>query len=319
LNASYILPIRADRQDEELTPYLHWLADQLEVVAVDGSPEPVFLAHHGSWPSSIQHLRPAVDTANGKVGAVLTGLQVASNELLIVADDDVRYDRDSLQRMVEELQKFDVVRPQNYYSAWPWVARADTARTLLNRVFGGDWPGTLGVRRSLLIRAGGYDGAALFENLELVRTVLASGGKESAPLDFFIRRLPPDCGRFLSQRVRQAYDEFARPRRLVLQASLLPLGLLAVLEGYWSTLIVAALCSIGLAEMGRLRGGGRRVFPASASVFAPAWLVERAGCIWLALGARLLFGGVSYRGRRLKLAAHSVKELRSRLHERVPA
>jgi hypothetical protein len=319
LDASYILPIRTDKQDEDLTRYLAWLSDQLEVIVVDGSPERVFLAHHVSWPTSIQHLRPALETANGKVGGVLTGLQAASHEKLILADDDVRYDRDSLHRMMEELEKADVVRPQNYYSPWSWIALADASRSLLNRVFGGDWPGTLGVRRSLLFGTGGYDGEALFENLELVRTVVAAGGKESAPLDLFVRRLPPDPGRFLSQRVRQAYDEFARPGRLILQASLLPLGLLAVLTGHWRTLVAGGMSSIALAEAGRLRGSGRAVFPASASALAPLWVFERGLCIWLAIGARLFLGGVSYRGRRIKLAAHSVEELRNRLRERVPA
>jgi hypothetical protein len=54
-------------------------------------------------------------------------------------------------------------------------------RTLLNRASGGDWPGTLGVRRSALQRTGGYDGSAMFENLELVRGE-AHAGEHAADL-----------------------------------------------------------------------------------------------------------------------------------------
>src|SRR5215217_4010099 len=113
----------------------------------------------------------------GKVGGVLTGVRLASHECLVVADDDVRYDADSLARVVEGLRGADVVRPQNYFTPLPWHARWDTARMLLNRMTGGDWPGTLGVRRSVLRATNGYDGRVMFENLELVRTVLAAGGR----------------------------------------------------------------------------------------------------------------------------------------------
>ena len=61
---------------------------------------------------------------------------------------------------------------------------------LLNRVTGGDWPGTLGVRRSVLVATGGYDGRALFENLELVRTIVAAGGREALLDDVFVPRRP---------------------------------------------------------------------------------------------------------------------------------
>ena len=42
------------------------------------------------------------------------------------------------------------------------------------------------------------------------------------------------------------------------------------------------------------------MFPASTSAFAPLWLAERAVCSWLAVGSRVVRGGVPYRGRILK-------------------
>jgi hypothetical protein len=45
------------------------------------------------------------------------------------------------------------------------------------------------------------------------------------------------------------------------------------------------------------------VFPFTAALLAPAWVLERAVCIWLALGSRLLRGGVRYRDGVLKHAA----------------
>jgi hypothetical protein len=286
----------------------------LEIVVVDGSPPAVFEHHAAQWAGLVIHVPPdVIPTAlNGKVRGVLTGLRVASHERLVLADDDVRYEPMPLRRIVAMLDDADVIRPQNYFAPLPWHARWDTARILLNRMTGGDWPGTLAVRRSILRATGGYDGGVLFENLELVRTVLAAGGTQAVPLDLFVRRRPPDVEHFWSQRVRQAYDELARPVRLGVWLGILPLVLTLVLGGRWRTLGLLVLATIGLAECGRWRGDGRTVFPLGASLLAPTWIAERAVCSWLAVGARLVYGGVPYHGTVIARPATPMRILRGR-------
>jgi hypothetical protein len=78
----------------------------------------------------------------GKVAGVTTGVRRAGFEAVVIADDDVRYEHATLQRLVEYLDDHDLVRPQNFFDPLPWHARWDTARTLLNRAFGADYPGT---------------------------------------------------------------------------------------------------------------------------------------------------------------------------------
>lgn len=268
MKASYVLPVSArTSQVRALTGYLDRLSCVIdEVIVVDGSPGDVFEVHARAWSGPMRHIRPTSRTTNGKVGGVMTGVQAARHEHIIVADDDVRYRRAELERMLTLLQHFEVVRPQNIFRPQPWHARWDTARSLLNRLAGGDWPGTLGVRRSVLLDAGGYSGDVLFENLEMVRTIKAAGGREAVPLDLFVMRRPPPARHFLSQRVRQAYDEWARPSRFAAQLALLPGGLLLLLLGRPAALIAAAACGVAAAEFGRRKGGGRRAFsPSSAA------------------------------------------------------
>jgi hypothetical protein len=315
--ATYILPIRSatSQASGELTAYLRHLATVVaELIVVDGSAAPVFAAHAAAWGDVVRHVKPADDLATpmGKVGGVLTGLRLASHDSVVIADDDVRYDDATLVRVVDTLAEAEVVRPQNFFRPLPWHARWDTGRMLLNRVTGGDWPGTLAVRRAILRRTGGYDGRAMFENLELVRTVLAAGGREALLLDAFVERRPSSARHFVSQRVRQAYDEFARPARLLVQLTWLPLlGAVAVRWG-WRGALAVAIAIVLLAEAGRWRAGGRRHFPLSGALFAPAWVLERAVCIWLAVGSRALFDGVRYRGTTLHHAATPLRELRAR-------
>ncbi len=301
-----MLPLRWAEPDpaavDELTEYLRDLHKHAEIIVVDGSPPAVYDAHARAWGHLVRHMPPdpAHQFANGKVNGVLTGVVAAGHDHVVIADDDVRHTPDTLAAIDRALCTASVVRPQNYFDPVPWHARWDTARTLFNRAFGADYPGTLGVRRTTFVEMGGYDGDVLFENLELIRTVRAAGGREVHAPDVYVRRLPPETRRFWEQRVRQAYDEFAQPMRMAAFLTILPAALLLPPRAK----AAAAVASIALAEIGRRRGRGARVFPADAVLLTPVWLLERGTCAWLAVGQRVLFGGVSYAGRRLAKAGN---------------
>src|SRR5690606_6622159 len=211
----YVLPLRwrDDRELADLTAYLALLRRWADVTVVDGSDRERFAAHAAAWAGLVRHLRVDGDQGrNGKVRGVLTGIGVARHEQIVIADDDVRYDRASLDAVVSDLAFASLVKPQNHFTPLPWHARWDTGRSLLNRAIASDYPGTYAVRRSAMRRIGDYDADVLFENLELERTIRASGGVVSDRPDIYVARRPPTLRHFLSQRVRQAYDSFAQPR-----------------------------------------------------------------------------------------------------------
>lgn len=316
VDAEYVLPLRwtDDSGLDDLVDYLTGLRELVDVTVVDGSDPERFAAHAHAFPPGVRHLpvepRPG---RNGKVAGVMTGLRTARHDRVVIADDDVRYDEGALRAVVGMLDAADLVRPQNVFIPAPWHARWDTGRTLLNRALGHDYPGTLAVRRALVIEAGGYDGDVLFENLELIRTVAAAGGRIVCADRIGVARRPPEVRHFAGQRVRQAYDDFAQPARLLLELALIPLALACLRRP--SRLLIGAAGVVALAEYGRRRSGGRTLFPATAALWAPAWLAERAVCVWLAVGARLR-GGVRYSDGRLLRAATPPRELRRRVAAR---
>ena len=315
-SASYVLPLRwADGRDrDDLTAYLRRLSERVEVFVVDGSELSVFDANSSAWGSFVKHVRPDPDLhfLNGKVDGVLTGLRLATFDKVVVADDDVRYDDDSLERTIDLLDHADVVRPQNYFDPAPWHAQWDTARSLLNRAFAADYPGTLALRKSAL-GPEGYDGDVMFENLELLRTAEARGARVVGPLDLYVARWPPDASHFWSQRVRQAYDDFAIPGRMVVWLSLAPLVARSVVRRDPRGPLLGLVAAIGAAELGRRRAGGRAVFSPLASAMAPLWVAERALTSWLAVGQRLT-GGCRYGDKLIPRAASSARALRRRAH-----
>lgn len=318
LDLSYLVPIRwrDGSQRADLAAYLDRIAPLCaELIVVDGSEPEVFAANAAALGERVRHVPPAAEEnwLMGKVAGVRTGVRLARNERLVIADDDVRYHQAALRRMAALLDDHDLVWPQNHFSPLPWHARWDTARSLLNRCFGRDYPGTLGVRRSRMLAMGLYDGDVLFENLELIRTVRAHGGRTIAPLDLFVPRVPPSSSHFWGQRTRQAYDDFALPVRMALWLALVPLLARAALKRRPAPALGFAALAVAAAERGRRRGGGAAVFPASASLLAPVWILERGVCAWLALLQRVRFGGVRYGDAVIPVAAHSERLLRRRL------
>jgi hypothetical protein len=307
MTASYILPLRLHSAGAipELARYLERLA-QVEIIVVDGSRQELFDRLHGLIKNFAIHVKPAMPGRNGKVRGVLTALPLASKEYIIVADDDVRYNSASLEEVLRRLVYAAVVRPQNFFSPAPWHAVWDSARSLINRALDGDWPGTLAFRRSALPR--GYNADVLFENYELVRTIRAGGGRESVARDIFVARRPPTFEHFMGQRIRQAYDEFARPWRLLVGLATLP-GLLVA----WHAAGIAALLdyiavAVFIAAIGWLRAGAYRYFSPLCVLAAPLWILERGICSWLALWQRIRFGGIRYGDSVIAASASSQRE-----------
>ncbi|WP_454048935.1 glycosyltransferase [Cellulomonas sp. Marseille-Q8402] len=318
-DAEYVLPLRwaDDRGLGELVAYLDRLSAWLPVTVVDGSAPERFAAHARALPPAVRHVRPdVIPGRNGKVAGVLTGLRLATEDRVVLADDDVRYDLPILRAVLDLLASADVVRPQNVFEPLPWHARWDSARSLVNRAIGSDYPGTLALRRTAL-GPEGYDGDVLFENLELLRTVRARGGRERRADDVYVARRPPTVGHFLRQRPRQAYDSLAQPARFAAELAVLPLLAVAARRGAGALLLlVAAVCA--LAERGRRRAGGAARFPVSATLVAPAWLLERGTCAWLALALRAR-GGIRYGDARLLRAATPERVLRAHVTAAPPS
>lgn len=249
---------------------------------------------------------------------MITGVRMARNESVLIADDDVRYDETALRDILAHLDYAELVRPQNRFDPVPWHARLDTARILLNRVGTGDrlfpvgdFPGTFALRRSAFLACDAYDGDVLFENLELMRTFAAAGGRVRTTLGTYVDRMPPETAHFWSQRVRQAYDDLAIPLRFAALLSILPLGAVLLVRHRYGSLAAGAAITVLAAERGRRRAHGRARFPASSALLAPVWLGERTVSCWLALACRLR-GGVRYAGGRIRTSANSVETLRGR-------
>lgn len=312
LRCTYLLPIRRVRVDDveaaEFASYFETLARAgCEVLVVDGSPPEVFAKHGRIWRGLCRHVavNPKYKYLNGKVNGVHTGVDLASCERIILADDDIRYTGADVARARELLTQHEMVRPQNYLRPLPFWARTEAARMLVNRgvLHTGDYPGTCAFRRSTCLRVGHYDGDVLFDNEEIVRHFVLKGADVCFALDLFILKRPPTFKKWIEQRPRQAYEDFVMRGKTALFISLVPLAaLLGLFVGARATLgfvFVVSICAMLCALRGMWRNQAYKFFPASTIFYAPLWILERALSVYWALYWRTARGGYPFGDRLL--------------------
>jgi hypothetical protein len=331
-HCTYLLPIRralfnADTA-EELRCYLNSVRrDGIEIIVVDGSPADVFAAHARLWAIASRHL--PVDRQygflNDKVNGIYTGLHRARSDKIVLADDDIRYRPDQVVEIAGMLDRFDVVRPQNFFrfrrdSAYsdataepdnssvrqPLWAKTEAARMLINRATlrTGDYPGTCAFRRQMMLRSGSYDGDVLFDNEELIRHLARAGAQICYANNLFVEKRPPIFRKWIEQRPRQAYEDFGLRLKTILFAAL-PIaaiasaGLLGA-TGFLATGLAVAAASVFLAFCGRARGRAAQFFPLHICFFAPLWIFERSLSTYWAFYWRLRKGGYPFGDRLLQ-------------------
>jgi hypothetical protein len=304
---TYLLPIRrsvfSEAEAQDFATYFQTLRDSdCELIVVDGSPDEVFAQHEQVWSPICRHERVKRDFGylNDKVNGIHTGVEIASCEKIVLADDDIRYTAADVQKMRALLDEYEMVRPQNFLSPLPWWARMESARMLINRATLriGDYPGTCAFRRSTMLRVGHYDGDVLFDNEEIVRHFAAAGATINYAIDFFIQKRPPHYRKWLEQRPRQAYEDFGLRAKtalfLALPLLLVAAAVLGGVSGFALCVVFISICAVALACAGGARGLASEYIPPWLCLYAPLWISERMLSTYWAVYWHFRHGGYPF-------------------------
>jgi hypothetical protein len=84
------------------------------------------------------------------------------------------------------------------------------------------------VRRSVLTATGGYDGDALFEDLELVRTVQAADGRELRAIGLYVPAPAADDTALPLSTGSAGDDSIAQAGRQAVELAILPAAVIAL-------------------------------------------------------------------------------------------
>jgi hypothetical protein len=312
LDCTYLLPFRRAVFDEveaaKLSRYLQKIVKaRCEVIVIDGSPPDVLAQNKRALGEGCRHeaVDPRYRYLNDKVNGVHTGVALASFPKIILADDDIRYTAEQIAQILQLLDVYEVVRPQNFLRPLPWWAKVEAARMLINRATlrAADYPGTCAFRRTALLACGQYDGDVLFDNEEIIRHFAQHGCAIAYANDLFVRKRPPSLRKWLEQRPRQAYEDFGMRGKTAIFFGL-PWLLMAValrfgLRGILSFVAIISLGSIFIASRGRARGSAAGFFPLQCCFFALLWVIERMFSTYWALYWFLSRGGYPFGDRLL--------------------
>lgn len=254
----------------EFADYLSALGmAKCDVIIVDDSPEHTLARHRRvlCWFGRHVAARPRHRDLSGAVDPLRAALDFASCDRVIVAGATVRYDAGALDEVCALLDYHQAVEPQDYLEPLPWWGGIEAGRMLVHRGIETlpDHGATFAFRKSAI------------RGIPAVDCVGAR--------DVFVRRLPPQLAEWLTERPRQAGDDFALPVKSAFFLALLPLALLLAafggirLAGGYAGAV--AMGSVALAVRGRVGAG--TVFPLRACLYAPLWVLERSVSVYWAL------------------------------------
>jgi hypothetical protein len=281
----------------DLAAYLSELAvSDFEVVVVDASQQPDLDRNRQvlRWVARHVAARPQHVTISGEIDPIRTASDVASCDKVIVADANVRYDRDAIDQLALLLELHEVVEPQDYFDPLPWWGGVEAGRILVHRSVASiaDHGVTFGFQKRAIrgLRALDHVGDPT------ARRLAAQGAEVFSAMRVFVRRVPPALSQWVRGLPRQAEQEFAIPAKAALFFMLVPIAIsLALLAGpsvAGGFLGIIAFVSVALALRGRI--GASRFFPLRACFFAPLWILQRSLSVYWAL-LRRVSGGVEPR------------------------
>lgn len=263
-----------------------------ETIVLDASRAPRFAENHRllRWVARHLPLETSCDFLRSAAAA-------ASCDAVIVADPAVRYTPAAIAAICEQLERHDVVEPQEYLDPMPWWSGIEAGRILLVR-------GALPVREPVRTFAFRQKVArALFPHELLgesdpLRRLDRIGFDVYSDPGLFVRREPPPLGVWLRERRAMVTGGAAVPARSVLFFALLPIAIvLGLVAGLKAAAGYAGALAIGTAVVAlRGRRGASAFFPLRACLFAPVWLFERSlGVYWALLHRMRGAAGVAAR------------------------
>ena len=222
------------------------------------------------------------------IDVVRTAADIASCDKIIIAGENVRYNVADLTELCALLDAHEVVEAQDYLEPMPWWGGIDAGRMLVHRGIDPhpDRGATFGFRRSILRGLRGFDATG---STDPVRVLALHGAEVTSASELFVRRCPPQLGKWLRERPREADLDFDVPAKSAFFFALIPMAILLTLMGGGRLAIgytsAVAFASIVIAVRGRMGAGA--FFPLRACLFAPLWVLERSVSVYWALLQRV--------------------------------
>lgn len=280
----------------------------LEIVIADESPHDVFQSiddWFGDDPRVI-HFCPKHESRHGKndkMNGIYDALNHVKYERVILIDDHYRLSADNIFQLIPLLSQYDCFKCMITFPDKRLTALIDLCGMFIINLTHPlhQFHGHLCFNARTLKEIGFPSRDGLFDELALEMHFHLHARKVHFEKNIFLKTVQDSTyKRFLEQRVRYAYENFAFPFRFACYLSILPILLLIsmVSVGYAFAVIgCLTLGNLALALWGQIEYGQQK-FPAWTFLLAPLWFWFYPFTTWIAVLLRFS-GGIKFGGRKI--------------------
>ncbi|MCK0473043.1 glycosyltransferase family 2 protein [Halalkalibacter sp. APA_J-10(15)] len=318
MNVSIIIPIKIKFGEslEGFIAQIVTLAEQIkdtdsEIIIADESERLVnkYIKNHLECIENVNHFVPDPNIrtgANDKLNGIYDALNYVNYDNILLIDDHYRITRETLNKISPFYNRYDCFKVMPKFDKFPISAKIDLCGMFIVNLldYRKQYCGHLAFTKELIDRVGFPNRDSLFDELAL-ENQLRKGSNRICFLKNISLEAEQNISyrKFLEQRVRYAYENFAFPFRTLFFLSIIPiivvLFIINITYMYYFILIVSII-SILFGLLGQLVYA-RNIAPTSTFLLSPVWFWFYPFTTWIAV-YKYLNGGVYFGGKKVRRA-----------------
>ncbi|MCC9022353.1 glycosyltransferase [Bacillus nakamurai] len=319
MGVSIIIPIKVNSIDEVYIDFINYIVDfssnvltrDVEIIIANGSSKNnyIFANEHLKHLKNVIHFIPhrSIRTGdNDKLNGIYSALMYTKYENILLVDDHYRVSSETLAEILKYYEKYDCFKFMPKLHRYPHSALIDTCGMFIVNVLDSrkQYCGHLAFKKRLYSEWGFINRDSLFDEFAMEKHLRKKGSSVGFIKDIALeakQEIP--LSKFLEQRVRYAYENFATPFRFTFFATILPLLiLLSLIDMNYSLTLASFLTSsiIVISIVGQFIYG-RHITPWYTSLYSPIWFWFYPFTTWIAI-YKYLTGGIMFGGNNIRRA-----------------
>lgn len=318
MNLTIIVPIKAYKVENVIDFVNHYITfsniiidKNIQLIIADESAPDVFSYINKilSYNENVIHFIPTDEERTGdndKSNGIYSAIKFIKYENILIIDDHYRVELSELKIINNYFKEYDVFKVMPKFIKNNIMASIDLCGMFIVNILDKrkQYCGHIALKRNLFTKYGFPCRDSLFDEFAFENHFRKFNCKIGFPENVFLSSVYDITFlKFLEQRVRYSYENFAFPLRFILLLSILPISaFLFIISPIYMFLFIIMLnwFLVIFSYMGQKKYYTSQGYP-YISFFAPLWFIHYPITTWIAI-ILFLRGGVKFGGKRIKKA-----------------
>ncbi|MGW5955902.1 glycosyltransferase [Bacillus mycoides] len=318
MKLSIVIPVKL-KLDEHIMEFVnHTISlakdiqnEDVQIVVADESNDYTFnfINSYFHTINNITHFVPSTNLrtgANDKLNGIYAALDYVKYDKILLVDDHFRITKETVKSIYKYFDKYDCFKTMPKFNKHPFSVLVDMCGMFVVNIIDSkkQYCGHLAFRKEHINKFGFPSRDALFDELALEFHLREHNCSVGFVKDVALEAVQEiSFGKFLEQRVRYAYENFALPLRFTFFSLILPLLIVLFTINVNLAIIAFMGLTLGvtlLAFVGQLIYGAS-LAPWYTFLLTPIWFWFYPITTWIAL-YKYFTGGVMFGGRKIRRA-----------------